>query len=814
MHVITRQHADAQLMLRMPPNRLVGREQDIDALTDLLTGGAARLVTLSGPGGVGKTHLALELASRLGAHFADGVVFVSLASTREPDMVLPTIAQTLGLREVAGQTIIELVGNALSALDVLIILDNMEQVMEAAPDLGVLIAATDRPRFLVTSRSPLRLRAEREYPVMPFTLPVTSARPSVETCKENAAVQLFVERSRALRPSFSLTEANAPIIAEICRRLDGLPLAIELAAAMTPVLSPQALLARLDRRLPLLVMGAADLPDRQRTLRDAIAWSYDLLDEPERRLFRGLSVFAGGASLDAIMAVVNDPHALAGISSLVTKSLLMRIDPGDSAASVGDEPRFVMLSTIAEFAEERRVAIGEDAELRERHLEWLLSLARGAETGMIGPDQVTWLDRLDLESQNTRAALTWALEHAAQRGLELACMLWRFWATRGLLSEGKTWLLRFLDSGAEFDTALRAKAWHSLGNLGVDLGRFDDATDAYMNALTLWEQLGDTRGKANTLNGLGLVDWYRGDHASAQDRHRQSLALRRQIGDLFGQSLSLNNLANAIKDAGDADGARPYHEQALALRLELGDRAGVGYSYLNLGDLERRIGNVDKARQMFRKSLDAFRDVGDRIGLGYGFQGLGMTSLLGGKPDQARADFTEALTIRMALGDRRGIVECIGAIAAVLASHGQHADAATMFAAADTLRLQIGTPLPDPDRVIFEPLMAAVRRALPAAELEARSSAGRAMSLADAAAFAQSAAERAASPVPVSRGSLSDREVEVVRLVASGMTNAEVADQLFLSRRTVDAHLRRIYDKLDLGSRAEVIRYAMEHGLL
>lgn len=807
-------HAESSTTIPVPPTRLVGRERDLDAVAALLTDGDTRLVTLSGPGGVGKTHLALELARRLDTHFADGVVFVPLAATRDPGLVLPSIAQSLGLREAPGQAVIEAIATHLSARGILVILDNLEQVLDAAPDIGVLIAATARPRFLATSRSPLRLRAEREYPVLPLDLPAPDATPSAETCRENAAVRLFVERAQARRPSFTLTDDNAPIIVELCRRLDGLPLAIELAAAMTPILSPPALLARMDRRLPLLVMGATDLPARQRTLRDAIAWSYDLLNESEQAVFRRLSVFARGASLDAVEAVIEAPGVLGTVSALVTKSLLMRIDRADQPGHQDEQPRFLMLSTIREFAAEELEASGEEAETRARYLRWLLSMAEAAETGMTGPDQVSWLDRLDLESQNLRAGLEWALDHAPEDGMRLASMLWRFWATRGLITEGYMWICRFIESPGPIADAVRAKAFSRLGNLCIDLGNLDRATEAYTHALELWERIGDPHGIANTLNGLGLVDWYRGENGSARQRHERSLEIRRQLGDRFGEANSLTNLGNAIKDAGDSVAARPYHEQALAIRMELGDRGGVGYSYLNLGDVERRLGDAHAAREMFRKSLDAFRDVGDRLGLGYGLQALGMAERLGGKPDQARAHFREALAIRMGLGDRRGMVESIEGIAAVLAHGDQAADATVLFAAAEALRAQIGVPLPEPDRVHLAPLASAAARALPGAEASARRSQGEAMTLADAATFALEASDLVATPAVAAPGGLSDREVEVVQLVATGMTNAEVAERLYLSRRTVDAHLRRIYDKLELASRTEVVRYAMEHGLV
>lgn len=819
--------SDGQTTLPVPPNRLVGREQDCTALAKLLEDQHTRLVTLTGPGGVGKTHLSLELGATVTSRFPDGVVFVSLSSIQDPELVLPAIAQALGLRETAGQPLVYLIRDAITGQDMLIVIDNFEQVMQAGPHIGVVLATTRTPKFMVTSRSPLRLRMEREYPVQPLPLPQPLLASTTGSLEDNAAVALFVERAQAARPSFALTDTNAAAIVEICRRLDGLPLAIELAAAMTRVLSPHALLARMEHRLSLLIAGATDLPDRQRTLRDTIAWSHDLLTTEEQMVFRRLAVFVGDASLNAIEAVAGEPGAAGGaatgmqnidvlsvVSSLVNKSLIVQIEDGDSTESSMDAPRFRMLATIQEFATEQLEASGEVDAVRQLHLDWLIGFAEKAEPQLTGPDQAQWLVRLDAEHDNIRAALTWAQAHCHQEGMRLASMLWRYWATHGLLTEGHTWLCRFLDSPAHAEESVRAKAFSSLGNLSLDLGDYHAASEAYQEALDAWERLGHTRGIADALNGQGLVDWYRGDYDSARRRHERSLELRRSIGDRFGQGNSLTNLGNAVKDSGDPVAARELHQQALAIRQSLGHRVGVEYSYLNLGHVARRLGDVAEARAMFSKCLDTFQDIGDTLGVGYALHGLGLADMLSGDGRQAGVNFLGALEIRLGLGDRRGVVESVEGIASVAASLGQPSVAATLFGASSALREQIGAPMPAPDWPRHEKLVESVRRSLPLAAFSSSWKTGTGLSLPEAADLALSAAREVTSAPEQPAGMLSGREVEVLQLVAAGMTNAQVAEQLFLSRRTVDAHLRRIYDKLDLSSRAEAIRFAMDGGFV
>jgi predicted ATPase/DNA-binding CsgD family transcriptional regulator len=807
--------ADGHIALPVPPNRLVGREQELAALIRLLGDDHTRLITLTGPGGVGKTHLALDLAAEVASRFPDGVVFVALASIADPALVLPTIAKALGLRESPDQALIEVLANALMDRDALVVLDNLEQVMEAGPDIGVLVGATKRPTFLATSRSPLHLRVEREYPVPPLSLPSPEGAVTADALADNAAVALFVERSQAVRPSFTLTDVNAPVVAEVSRRLDGLPLAIELAAAMTRVLSPQSLLDRMEHRLGLLAFGPTDLPDRHRTLRDTIAWSHDLLSAEEQRVFRRMAVLPGGASLEAIGAVseiTGQASLLSLVTSLVSKSLVVRMDEADSPTSGTDEPRFRMLSTIQEYAVEQLELSGEADSVRERHLHWLLQFAEAAEPQLVGPDQVHWFARLDAEHDNIRAALTWAQDHSHEQGMRLASMLWRYWATRGLLTEGHTWLCKFLDSPAPAGERIRAKAFSSLGNLSLDLGDYVAASEAYQQSLEAFESLGDTKGIAAALNGQGLVDWYRGDYASARRHHERSLELRRQIDDRHGQANSLTNLGNAVKDAEYPHAARDLHQQALAIRQSLGDRVGVGYSYLNLGDIARRLGDTGEALAMFGKCLDAFQEVGDTLGVGYALQGLGLVEMLAGNAREAATRFGEALNIRLGLGDRRGIVESIEGIASAAASLGQLPVAAELFGSAEALRQQIGAPLPEPDRLVYGPVIESIRQTLPEMIFSSKWQRGAEMVLTDATSLAMTALNDIASTPVHQAGVLSEREMEVLQLVAGGLTNAQVADQLFLSRRTVDAHLRRIYDKLDLSTRAEAIRFAIDHG--
>ncbi|HEV2129198.1 MAG TPA: tetratricopeptide repeat protein [Thermomicrobiales bacterium] len=804
---------EPDVALPVQPNRLIGREAICAHVGDLVLAEHHRLVTLIGPGGVGKTRLAMCLAEDLAANFPDGTWFVPLEHLRTSELVMPAIARTMGVHEALGQVGLDLLITTLRDRRALLVLDNLEQVAGAASEIAQLLAGCKYLRILGTSRASLRLRAEREVPVEPLDTPAAGSVVAAADIAESAAVELFVERARAVRPTFNLSNFTAPIIAEICRRLDGLPLAIELAASTINVLSPQELLDRLNNRLQLLSNGAVDLPARQRSLRSAIAWSHDLLDANERRLFESLSVFAGEFGIEAAAVLLDendetggDSDVLPTLSSLVDKSLLNRIDVPDG------EVRFRMLSTIKEFGLERLADSGDLVVAQHRLVAWALDLAERAAPELTGPEQARWLSILEREHDNLRAALIVARDVSPEEGLRVASALWRFWATRGYLTEGCSWLEQYVAASDGIEDRYLARALVSLGNLALDLGAYEDAIVSYDHGLRLFEKLGDQWGVADALNGTGLVDWYRGENLKARDAHEQSLAIRRELGNRQGEANSLSNLANAVRDLGEIELAGELHRQALQIRMSRGDRGATGFSLVNLGDISWRLGRADEAQSFFQQSLDTFREVHDMLGEAYALLGIGLAAAMANDAGEARRSIADSLAIRLRLGDRRGVIECVEGIAALAARGRQESKAARLFGAAQALRRQIDAPLAEADRERQARLVAKLRPALADSAFRQEWDAGAALTMADAAEEALKAAVASGAPREWP-GGLSQREVEVLRLVAAGLTNGEVADRLFLSRRTVDAHMRRIYDKLSLASRLEAIRYATQHGL-
>ncbi|TME43630.1 MAG: tetratricopeptide repeat protein, partial [Chloroflexi bacterium] len=554
--------------LRAQPTHLVGRAGELKLASQVLLRDEVRLVTFTGPAGTGKTRLALAMAESLLQIFPEGVYFVDLAHTEDPALVTATIAETLGVRETRDHPLLERLQEVLVDRQVLLVLDNFEHILAAADQVADLLAVCAELKILVTSRAPLRLRWEHVFPIFPLPLPGRGAAADVARVVESPAVQLFVERAQAAEPAFALTEQNADTVAEVCVRLDGLPLAIELAAARTRLLPPQALLARLRNRLDVLVEGARDLPERQRTLREAIRYSYDLLSADEQTLFSELAIFASGCTVDAAAAVMSEQLAkvgatpiLDGLESLVNNSLLQR------EQLPGGEVRFRMLETIRDYAHEQLVNSGRVTDLRDSWIEYLLQLANRSRQALLGREQSAALETLDREHDNLRAALRWCLDSKdAERGLKLAAALWRFWYVRGFFTEGRTWLAELLAlPTGKARTAVRASALTAAGNLAYNQGDDAAAETLQQEGLAIWRELGDPRGTAASLATLGALAYRRGDCERATALLEESLLVKRERQDKWGIAAALHHLGEVALEQGHFSAARArYWTSAIA----------------------------------------------------------------------------------------------------------------------------------------------------------------------------------------------------------------------------------------------------------
>ena len=797
------------MSLLAPLTSFVGREKEADALRRLLQ--TTRLVTLTGPGGVGKTRLALHVAASLLDTFADGVRLVELAALSDAVRLPFAVASQLGVADAPGQSDAEALTGALRGRRMLVILDNCEHLVEAcARWVDGVLRACPMLSILVTSREPLGIQGEQLWSVQPLDVPNARWAEGLTLHPRligSASVQLFVERAAALQPDFALTAENAVAVVRICRQLDGLPLAIELAAGRVPILFPGGIAARLDHPLRLLTGGSRAAPPRQQTLRATLDWSYSLLTPAERTLFRRTSVFASGWTLAAAEMVcaggrpgrdnagdegdLPDPDAddiqpgdvLDLLARLVDKSLVV-------AEEQGGEGRFRLLETMRQYAAEKLQTTGEAGRLHRRHHDWCMDLALRFEVEWRGPDQVAWFARLEREHDNLRAALTWSLAMAGagdsasvspvDAGLRLGGALWHFWEVRGYLSEGRSWLagLLALPTPGQ-DTPARAKALDGAGHLAVLQGDQAVGVPLLLQSLALCRALADKRGSAQALHSLGLAAQYQGDHASAMARHQESLVLAREVDDRVGIYLAIYNLAVVAQEHGDYARAVALHEESLVLKRAQGDPWSIAFSLQNLGLLAWRQEQVERAVALLQQSL----------------------------------------RLRWALQGEVGIAMCLEVLAEIAATRGQAERSARLRGAAEAMLETTGVTLMRGLVTRFAPEETVARTSLDP-EVYARAlGQGRAMLTEQAVEYAL-ASDTSPEPVGPTGSSapgdvvprlLTRRERDVAELVGRGLTNRQIAAELVISTWTASTHVRNILGKLGIARRAQLAAWTVEH---
>ena len=711
-----RKHAKAcPSNLPISGSALIGRDQELAAAKELMLRGEVRLVTITGPGGIGKSRLALELARDVVEHFPSGVYFVPLAGISDPGSIAFVIAQTLGVRETGGQPPLDTLKEYLQSLSapMLVLIDNFEHMVAAAPILAELMALAPNLMLLVTSRAALHIYDEYEFPVPPLTLPDARCLPPLEVLAQYSAISLFIQRAVAVRPDFKLNEENASAVLEICARLDGLPLAIELAAARIKLLSPSAMRTRLASRLQLLTGGARDLPARQQTLRRAIDWSFDLLTPPEQKLFRRLSIFLGGCTLEAVESVCDTKQDLGldvldGMASMVDKSLVRQIEQADG------EPRFVMLETIREYGLEKMAESGEETQTKRAHAAYCLVLAEEGAAEDTGVSQKGWLDRFDLEHDNFRIALEWLTETAnLEWGLRLAVALFRFWEMREYLAEGRERLGKLLKlEPVSGSTNLRLRAIFAAGVLAGEQGDYVVSEALLEESLEIARRSEDKRSIAVSLNAVAVNAREQDDLAASQALFEESLVLWRDLQDDLAVARALSNLANVVKLQGDYKRARSLYQEGMSIFRELGDRTGVGWALNHQGDVAREQGDSEAARLLYEESLATFRELNDRWGIAGSLGDLGNLAREQGDYRAADSLYRESLRVFQVLEHKRGIARLLESLAWSAAAQSEPERSLRLAGAAAALRQSIGAPLTATEQTKLERGLEPARRAL------------------------------------------------------------------------------------------------------
>jgi len=749
----------------------IGREREIEEVKKLLSNTC--LLTLTGSGGCGKTRLALQVASNLVGEYKDGVWLVDLAPLSDPALVPQAVARAIDVSEQPGRFYLDTLLDYLKSRQLLLVLDNCEHLIEACARLSEsLLQACPKLRILATSREALSIAGELTYRVPSLSLPDPVGVSLVSALMQYEAVCLFIERALFSQPTFAATDRNAPTVAKICHRLDGIPLSIELAAARAKVLSVEEIASRLDDRFRLLTGGSRTALPRQQTLRATIDWSYNMLSEAERVLFNRLSVFMGGWTLEAAEAICGDtagadqlplppapvdggsPPTSGGggreragvrvpsvhpddvldlLTHLVDKSLVV-------VEEQGGKTRYRFLETVRQYARDKLLESGEGADLRERHLNWFLGLVERAEPEFRGPNQREWLDRLEIEHDNLRAALEWSVGSSeGEEGLRLAGALGGFWFARGYWSEGRRWFEEVLSKSSGASPSVRAKALGGAATLTMsqkDVGR---GLPLLEESLSLYRETGDKNGTAWALESLGLtMSFSQGDHERAIALCEESLSLYREVGNKGGIGRALHNLGMVAYLQGDYGRAKTLSEESLSLSREVGDKRHIAFALSDLGVVALRQGDYDQATALYKESLDLFREVGEKFGISSSHYSLGLVALRQGDYERARALYKKSLLLSRELGNRMNVALCLGGLARVVVAQGQPERGARLLGAAEALLEAIGDPLPPSERPDCDRGVAAVRAALGEEAFKAAWEEGRKMTMEEAVEYALS----------------------------------------------------------------------------
>jgi predicted ATPase/DNA-binding CsgD family transcriptional regulator/DNA-binding XRE family transcriptional regulator len=807
--------------LPAPVTSFIGRNKEINTLRALLRREDVRLLTLTGAGGSGKTRLALQLAARLLRRYPAGVFFVDLASRSDSSSVPQVVASVLAVKEQPGQPVVHSLVEYLQQRELLLILDNCEHILEACASLAhQLLADCPRLGILATSRQPLNVEGELPWRVPPMSLPGVHKPIAPNDLRKYEAVQLFVARAQPRRSSFAITPTNAEAVARLCHRLDGIPLAIELAAARIGVLSVEEIEERLDERFRLLKSNEHDTIPRQQTLAAAMDWSYNLLSAAEQSLLRSLAVFAGGFTLDAACGIwageIDEYEMIDLLAQLVDKSLVQ-------VEERSAKTRYSLLETTRQYAWDKLRAAKELEELRDRHLHWCLIVAEEVED--TGPSTHQKLVRFNEEQDNLRAALEWSLSGGSNdpgAALRIAVAMEGFWMHRsGQLAEGRGWLEKALH-GETAAPALRGKAYRIAGTIAWIQGEYGRASELHEQALLCYSESGDRGGMAWSMNNLAAQAHYQADYEPAMAWYTKALAMLRDLEDKEHIAGTLTNVGNLELELEQPERARGRYEEALELFRELGARGGMAMVLHNVGELEHVRGDYAEARRNYEQSMGMWREAGEPAGHSLTRHKLALVAQHEGKYQQAAMMHAVCLAEFRAGGQKTEMAMCLAALAGAAAGQEKPELAARLLGAADALLEAIRSRLEPADAVEYRLNLAALRARLGHEAFDAAYEQGRAMPLDEAFETASQlgsppadqtlapAATDARKPYP---NGLTRREVDVLRLVAAGLTNAQIAERLVISLSTVEAHLYRIFNKLGVSTRGAAVRFAVEHGL-